>query len=701
MLSSISKPETKPYTLHLGDCLEVLPSLPDSSVDAVVTDPPYGLSFMGKNWDHGVPGEQFWREVLRVAKPGAHLLAFGGTRTYHRLACAIEDAGWEVRDCLMWCHGQGFPKSADVSKMLDKHEQKQWLDVSKAIDDMPRFAIIEAWKQHSKTASDAGLSFLLTSERGSGITPGESTAPLIAHTKAFQDPSQHSTPNESSNAKCAETTFQKSETETGTNTPKSDFVPANVLLQANPENSDAVALVAELSLIEARRSCEVSFSSAQSHAESNTTESKSLATSVASQPASLEATLAMPDSSVLQSVWDWQSGNTADKLKAAEALRIWLGSKPSSMQEATSALCAALTDDLKLITLSQSKTFQSFDTTRQTDCVSAINAIITESTAANLISFTADTLRNKAINKAAGAEREVVSKSPHSANRNSIPMGVGGNYAIHGKAVTAEQAENWREVGDRFITAPATDAARQWAGWGTSLKPAWEPIILARKPLQGTVAENVLRYGTGGINVDGCRVGTGAITQYGRNASENRAMSGANYAEPAGRAWTGRWPANVIHDGSEEVVGLFPVTTSGKPCGKRNATTGFSSGITPGAADLTGYGDSGSAARFFYCAKASRADRNSGGVVANVHSTVKPTALMRYLCRLVTPPGGVVLDPFMGSGSTGKAAVLEGFRFIGIERDPAYIEIAKARILHAIEERKKMERELMQGRLPL
>jgi site-specific DNA-methyltransferase (adenine-specific) len=168
----------------------------------------------------------------------------------------------------------------------------------------------------------------------------------------------------------------------------------------------------------------------------------------------------------------------------------------------------------------------------------------------------------------------------------------------------------------------------------------------------------------------------------------------------------GRWPANLIHDGSDEVVGLFPTTTSGKPSGKRNATTGFSSGITSGSADLTGYGDKGSAARFFYCAKASKRDRDEGlegfpvqinsngdkwsdvdrrdGKVPtprqNIHPTVKPTDLMRYLCRLVTPPGGVVLDCFMGSGSTGKAAMLEGFRFIGIEREAEYLEIAKARI---------------------
>lgn len=315
-----------------GDCLHVMLCMESESVDSIVTDPPYGLGFMGKLWDHGVPGKAFWQMSLRVAKPGAHMLAFGGTRTHHRLMCAIEDAGWEIRDTIMWIYGSGFPKSHNL-------------------------------------------------------------------------------------------------------------------------------------------------------------------------------------------------------------------------------------------------------------------------------------------------------KGKHN-------------------------------------------------GWGTALKPAWEPIILARKPLSGTVAENVLEHGTGALNVDGCRVGDDPITQHGRNTSENRAMSGMNYAEAAGRAWVGRWPANLIHDGSDEVVGLMA-----------------------------------EAARFFYCAKASKRDRDEGcegleerpnpklcdtgyesptrmdgkpcAMSRNHHPTVKPTDLMRYLCRLVTPQSGLVLDPFAGSGSTGKAAVYEGLRFHGIEIDNNYCDIARRRIEHA------------------
>jgi DNA modification methylase len=324
-----------------GDCLEVLRAMPDCSVDAVVTDPPYGLSFMGKKWDYDVPGVEVWAECFRVLKPGGHLLCFAGTRTQHRMAVRIEDAGFEIRDMIAWVYGSGFPKSLDVSKAIDK---------------------------------------------------------------------------------------------------------------------------------------------------------------------------------------------------------------------------------------------------------------------------------------AAGAEREVVGNNPTFRKMQ-------------------ENASNYNLQRNEFITAPATEAAKQWQGWGTALKPALEPITVARKPLIGTVAENVLQHGTGAINVDGCRVGE-------------------------------RWPANFIHDGSEEATDLL-----------------------------------GASARFFYCAKASKRDRDEGvagleklaggmsgrrdgsmGSITmrkNHHPTVKPTDLMRYLCRLVTPPDGTVLDPFMGSGSTGKAAVLEGFRFIGIEREEEYCEIAKARIKHA------------------
>jgi site-specific DNA-methyltransferase (adenine-specific) len=265
----------------------------------------------------------------------------------------------------------------------------------------------------------------------------------------------------------------------------------------------------------------------------------------------------------------------------------------------------------------------------------------------------------------------------------------------------------------------------EWSGWGTALKPAMEPITVARKPLAGTVAENVTTYGTGALNVDGCRVGgepspsvemraSGRVPssckpgEYG-DTIQNR-ITPERWSETRPGEMLGRWPANLIHDGSDEVVGLFPQS---KSTGGQASIGAFRNGDVYGKgrdereARDPGYGDTGSAARFFYCAKASRNDRNRGceGMLQqmpkaangaenavsanrgslskpreNHHPTVKPTDLMRYLCRLVTPPGGVILDPFMGSGSTGVAAIAEGFGFIGIEREAEYVEIARARI---------------------
>jgi site-specific DNA-methyltransferase (adenine-specific) len=243
---------------------------------------------------------------------------------------------------------------------------------------------------------------------------------------------------------------------------------------------------------------------------------------------------------------------------------------------------------------------------------------------------------SKAIDKAAGAEREVVGSYKGASN---IGKESTNSY------ITTESGT----VTDVFITAPATPEAQQWSGWGTALKPALEPITMARKPFSSTVAANVIQYGTGAINVDGCRVetegGRPLIISHGdgfgsgeKVTAYGNGLSGSRYG---GNTTLGRWPANIIHDGSNE------------------AALSLKSG-----------------ARFFYTAKAGKVDRES----ENNHPTVKPTMLMAYLCRLITQPGGTILDPFMGSGSTGKAATINGFRFIGIERDPEYHKISEARI---------------------
>ena len=372
--------------LH-GDCRNELELLPDNSIDSIVTDPPYELGFMGKSWDaSGIAYDQrVWVQCLRVLKPGGHMLAFSGSRTYHRMACAIEDAGFQIRDQIMWVYGSGFPKSLNISKAIDK---------------------------------------------------------------------------------------------------------------------------------------------------------------------------------------------------------------------------------------------------------------------------------------AAGAERE-----------NGKLKWKGGTQ------LGVINDDSWKPK-DVYESQPSTDEAKEWDGWGTALKPAHEPIVLARKPFEGTVANNVLAYGTGGINIDGCRVGEGAkkwVTPRGGIWSTDPTAKSELVDNPLGR-----FPANFIHDGSEEVLELFPETNkpsgiaSGATRGKLGTQGRFGSATGENMGESKFYGDIGSAARFFYCAKANKKDRNEGAT--NNHPTVKPTELMRYLVRLITPPNGTVLDPFAGSGSTGKAAVQEGFNFIGIEQSAEYVEIAKARI---------------------
>jgi len=279
-------------------------------------------------------------------------------------------------------------------------------------------------------------------------------------------------------------------------------------------------------------------------------------------------------------------------------------------------------------------------------------------------------------------------------------------------------------------TAPATAEAQKWQGWGTALKPAFEPVVVARKPLIGTVAENVLAYGTGGLNIDATRIGTETRTMTHAGTRQGSVTSGASQGGQSGGfnfgsdnsaiTVSGRWPSNVMLD--EFTAGLVDEQSGERPGGTFPAKRGQSvnTSFASGQETLGGQrsmGDSGGASRFFYVAKASKRDRNEGldelpvknrykkgrvggtggkrdvtvaenaTPVQNFHPTVKPTDLMRQLVRLVTPPGGVVLDPFTGSGSTGKAAILEGFEFIGVELTDEYLPIIEGRLLHAVTQR--------------
>lgn len=437
------------HMLECGKMEDILAGCyPDNTFDSIVTDPPYGLKFMAKRWDYNVPTVKQWEQALRVLKPGGYLLSFGGSRTFHRVAVNIEDAGFEIRDTIMWIYGSGFPKSMDISKAIDK---------------------------------------------------------------------------------------------------------------------------------------------------------------------------------------------------------------------------------------------------------------------------------------AKGAEREVVGKREHPTLKDKskvIRENATQNHAQNGTA------DEWD------LTAPATDLAEQWQGWGTALKPAHEPIIVARKPLDGTVAENIEKWGVGGVNIDGCRIDGGPRplrevhdlrddVEYNPNALQGRVDGSLKSSKAIGETTLGRFPANVIHDGSDEVLAGFPHSKSGKPGIRRKEHNSVAMNQLNITGEVeTGYGDEGSAARFFYCAKASKSDRNEGVdmsvvteighnrfdkcedcggtilqnpdrpsacrcenpvrknnvMVGNHHPTVKPTSLMQYLVKLVTPSGGLILDPFMGSGSTGKAAIMEGFVFVGIDDDEKCIPLANQRI---------------------
>lgn len=427
-----------------GNALDKLKEIPDESVDSVVTDPPYGISFMAKHWDYDVPKVELWQEVIRVMKPGAHLLSFGGTRTYHRMTCAIEDAGFEIRDCIQWIYGSGFPKSLDVSKAIDKQ---------------------------------------------------------------------------------------------------------------------------------------------------------------------------------------------------------------------------------------------------------------------------------------AGVEREIVGvKAGHEefANRGNLSSVQSFKGTMGGKGGFSRPWMDDPAKVERYhqATAPATDSAKLWQGWGTALKPAVELICLARKPLsESTIAANVLKYGTGAMNIDECRIEYDGETPN-MGGRVNAKMGGDGYGfkiegRPEEANIQGRWPANIIHDGSEEVLRGFPETVSGTLLATHNHTAqkfgknGIYGKMEAQDADDI-FGSAGSAARFFYCAKASATERNEGlvgfeekkrdtgrkegnpggdnprnrGVLPklNHHPTVKPVALIRYLVRLITPKGGICLDPFSGSCTTGIACKIEEMDFILIDKEAEYLEIGKARI---------------------
>ena len=457
-------------TIHHGDCIETMNAMPPESVDAIVTDPPYGLGFMGKKWD-GLPPSLEWAEACyRVLKPGGHIAAFGGTRTWHRLAVAIEDAGFEMRDSLAWLYGSGFPKSHDVGKAIDKAA--------------PRADMFAEFAAHyGARRKAAGLNHRQVCEAGRFYGEHNKGGASVNWEKGYGVPT--------------------------------------------PAQWDTLAPLLGLS-----------------------------------------------------SEW-------LPLIERVEAERTKVGQRNGT--------------DLEY--------------------------------------------------------------APGEGRR--------------------------RDATVLDITAPATPEAAQWDGWGTALKPAFEPIVLARKPLaEKTVARNVLAYGTGAINVDGCRIVASAED---RAVMDNRSGAGfgtghtvgAHQGRAEGKFTSdpgGRWPANVLLD--QHAAAWVDEQSGDRPSagGAAFGVGGYGGTVGLNRDDRRelGYGDKGGASRFFYSAKAPKSERpNVNGVQ---HSTVKPLKIMRWLLRLVTPPGGVVLDPFAGSGTTIEAALIEGFNPVGIEMEPDYLPLIQHRI---------------------
>lgn len=650
-------------TLYHGDCLQVLKGIADNSVDSAVMDPPAGISFMGLEFDHDKGGRDKWiawlssimKECLRVLKPGGHALVWALPRTSHWTGMALETAGFEVRDCISYL----YDTNNDVSRFVDSlsHEQRGLLEIilSHGDDNFNTFAHIfgsgfpkslnigfalEKSKSHSYDISkDVDKSFILS---------------IINVWKKY-----------SSSAKYVEILSKKKITEIGMNTQKNAFAQEIVLLSFKTTKCYASALIAELRCFAQNHMQQEEMQiTAQGSADTFIIQSPHLAKFVELLLQDQNQMLRQTRSTAQLSVKESAKEKTLLKIKVEEVQKILHGSAKLSREEIISALCVELTSVLKLIILSQSKIFLNLDMKSQMECVSAITATTTEYMAECLISSMVDTLKNQ---------------------------------------------------------SDAVDKAVQWQGWGTALKPAYETWWLVRKPIaEDTVAANVLVWGTGGINIDGTRVDVGGYDDYGRSAARSDGTmnpgiwgNGKGFVQQSHSQ--GRFPANLAHDGSAAVLAEFPKVHDR---GNFNAGNWKQNNTWQGPANpipngvSRGKGD-GSAARFFYCAKAAPSEREVGlaefeerdgnvtmgqfenrienGVVtnkkstpkrANHHPTVKPVSLMRFFCKLITPTGGTVLDPFMGSGTTGVGAQLEGFNFIGIEQELDYFKIAQARIAH-------------------
>lgn len=559
--------------VYVGDCLQVLTALDPSQFHAVCTDPPYNLSFMGCDWDSVGDGRSFqawFREraaaILRVAKPGAHLLCFGGTRMWHRMTCAIEDAGFDVRDTLMWLYSQGFPKGTNISKAIDR-----MLGAERVKTDVKTRSSKLAGVLHATNAGPGGFRF--------GNTWGTSE-PVTDAARQWD----------------------------GWNTTlKPSHEDVIVAQKPIPPEMEQDIIVGNLSRLEAQLWSLLSASAAE----------KCFG-------------LAQSDYNAACASAQWSADERSNSLVALSDLT------DMSQSELVVSSCLNIVI-LWSNTLGASSALTSTSITRMRSSTTIDWKTLRLCSSA----LTLPTIIKAAI-------------SQPGSWWNALPAARVLNAASKSISATQELSA--------LATAIGEERTSHLEGDGLNLRPNYEPVILARRPPRGSVAQNTLDHGCGGVNVNGCRVGTtGAdvtrpIQSKSSSGSDVYAFnSGAPGSESMRGGFTvthkdGRWPANVLHDGSGEVEDLLP----------------------------------DGAARFFYTAKADEDDRphGKGGVV---HPTVKPLDLMRYLVRLVCARGSAVLDPFMGSGSTGVAAVAEGCYFVGVEQSREYADLAVGRLRLALQ----------------
>jgi len=699
-----------------GDCLIELRNLPENSVDSIVTDPPYELGFMGKKWDNtGIANNPLmWKECLRVLKPGGYLLSFGGTRTYHRMASAIEDAGFEVRDMIEWVYGCLSEDSEVLTKDGFKHFHKITQDdIIRVYDTQNNIYKWENPQRWSQYAVEQDTAFRIKSDTTDQIVSRNHNCLVEREGKLV-------------------------------------FVKAEDLLQMErvPVLSGDISILQEgqgellhpellwqgeglaKTILSERIGQEASRNGVERGEKSSVEGGADLQKKKGKvcRPEDKVCELSTGVSSDGEKGWVCNGTQIESSTGDTETIN-----KDGVCSSHQSRCNGQQNTELNVIQdergTQEIRTQSTYNTTLATiENIEYTGTIFcpTVSTGAFVArrkgqvfitgnsGFPKSLNIGKAVDKLQGNERENLGAGNTSCE-----------YLMRGEKCIGHGSAGKSQSGDTIHTE-TTKGTSEWEGWGTALKPAHEPICMARKPLDRwwkikddgkkimgrvmTVAENVLKWGTGGINMDASRVETEDKMSYSSSEKQSVTQFGTGTTE---QSPLGRFPANLIHDNSEEVRECFPES---KSPAKRQTNSWYPTGEANGIdGEAEGYGDSGNASRFFksiiYQAKASKSERNKGcdemedkdrvdyggfhsdkGLIENNrnpenrlpnknnHPTVKPIALMEYLIKMVTPKGGIVLDPFAGSGSTLVAAKQNGFNYIGIEMTEEYIPIIEARL---------------------